>query len=394
MILYISAKNLLKAVGKMNEKEYFIYLLSCHLNGKTPIGKKGLNWNEIFLLSKNHSVTGIIMTEIRKLEKEFQPDNDIYSAFNQGLDSTLQAYETKINAIALMLSILTKAKIPHLLIKGAVISNIYPEPALRTSGDTDVIIRESDLAETIDVLSQNGFETDGNSLVYDGNRFDINTELESINVQSKIYFSTPFDDISESSGFTYKLMPIYHLIYVITHIAHHMKIGGSGIRMLMDIDVLVRNYPDMDYKLFWNICHNIHIEKTANTLFALCKKWFKTPVYADFSLDSEENQAFYDDLSSVILDGGTFAFVDDGKVTFFTSIKLLLSLIFPSVEYLKECYLYANKHPMLVPIAWFHRLFKAIFVNKGKLSSTLKEIFKGKELSEKHHQLLTELGLK
>lgn len=397
----------------MNEKEYFIYLLSCHLNGEKPMTQSGIDWKEVFELAKKHSVTGIIMTEIRQLDKQYQPEKEIYSAFNQNLGFTLQVYESKISSIAKLLSVLTKAEIPHLLVKGAVLRNMYPEPALRTSGDTDVIVKDSDFLKAVEVLSENGFETESiesyvATTLFDGNRFEIHTELESINVQSKIYFSTPFDDISESSGFTYKLMPIYHLIYVITHIAHHMKIGGAGIRMIMDIDVLVRNYPDMDYNLFWNICRNINIEKTANTLFALCIKWFSTPVYSDFSFDAEENQDFYNDLSSMILDGGTFGFGnggvgkdnlersigDDGKATFLTSLKALFHWIFPSFEYMKGCFLYARKHPVLIPAAWFHRLFKALFVHNKKSKGNFKEIFIGKEMSEKQHQLLTELELK
>lgn len=397
----------------MNEKEYFIYLLSCHLNKKKPDGVKNIDWKQVYVLAKKHNVLGIIMSSIKQLDTEFIPDKDIYSAFNQSLGYTVQVYEQKMNAIAALLSVLTKAEIPHLLVKGAVLRNMYPVPALRTSGDTDVIVKNSDYLGVIKLLEKNEFETikvDGNvaTLQLGGERFEIHTELESINVQSKIYFSTPFDDISECSGYTYKLMPIYHLIYVITHIAHHMKIGGAGIRMLMDIDVLVRNYPNLDYKDFWQICSNIGIEKTANTLFALCRKWFDTPVSADFSFDNEEYADFYNDLCNIILDGGTFGFGNggvgknnleksigkNGKATILTSLKALLLWIFPPKEYLKNCFLYSARYPILLPIAWFHRLFKALFVHRKKSAGYLKEMFMEKEMSERQHQLLTELEIK
>lgn len=397
----------------MNEKEYFIYLLSCHLNNKKPKGQSSIDWKQIYILAQKHNLTGIIMAEIKQLDKAFRPEKDIYSAFNQNLGFTLQVYESKINAISKLLFVLTEAKIPHLLVKGAVLRNMYSEPALRTSGDTDVVVKESDFSDAVKALEKNGFIKEDVSgvvaaMLYGDERFEIHIELESINVQSKIYFSTPFDDISECSGYTYKLMPIYHLIYVITHIAHHMKIGGAGIRMLMDIDVLVRNYPELDYNLFWNICCNIRLEKTANTLFALCIKWFDTPVYSDFSFDTEDNKDFYENLSSMILDGGTFGFGngglgkdnleksigESGKATFFTSLKALFHWIFPSKDFLKNCFDYSRRHPVLVPVAWFHRLFKALFIHRKKSTDNFKEIFTGKEISEKQHQLLTELELK
>lgn len=398
---------------KMSEKEYFIYLLSCHLNGIKPDGVSDIDWGQIYALAKKHNVIGMVMSVIKQLDKEFLPQKEIYSAFNQSLGYTVQEYELKINSIAALVSALTQARIPHLLVKGAVIRNMYPVPALRTSGDTDVVVKESDYLRVNEILNKNGFETEGvggnvATLIFGSERFEIHTELESINVQSKIYFSTPFDDISECSGYTYKLMPVYHLIYVITHIAHHMKIGGAGIRMLMDIDVLVRNYPKLDYNKFWQICSNIGIEKTAKTLFALCRKWFNTPVYTDFSFDDEENERFYNDLSSVILDGGIFGFGNggvgknnleksigkSGKASFFISLKALFLWIFPPKEYFAECFLYYRKHPVLLPVAWFHRLFKALFVHRKKSKHYLKEMFTEKEISERQHQLLTELEIK
>ena len=75
-------------------------------------------------------------------------------------------------------------------------------------------------------------------MLYNGEEFELHTELESVNVQSKIYFSDFFGNISEGEGFTYKLKPLYHLLYVITHIAKHLKTGGAGIRMIMDIDAI------------------------------------------------------------------------------------------------------------------------------------------------------------
>ena len=77
------------------------------------------------------------------------------------------------------------------------------------------------------------------SILPEMDNFEIHTEFESINIQSKIYFATPFDDVSDSIDYTYKLKPAYHLLYVIIHIAHHLKTGGVGIRMIMDIDVLI-----------------------------------------------------------------------------------------------------------------------------------------------------------
>ena len=196
-----------------------------------------------------------------------------------------------------LIEVLSQAEIDHLLVKGAVLRFLYPSPELRTSGDTDVVVRLSDYEKSVKVLKKAGFKVDFvrknvSQVVYGGEFFDLHTELESINVQSKIYYSTPFDDISESTGHTYKLKPIYHLLYVITHIAYHLKNGGAGIRMIMDIDALLRYYPDMDMEKFMALCDNIKIKRTAQALIALSKKWFNTPVGNDYTFEDTTSGLF------------------------------------------------------------------------------------------------------
>ncbi len=291
----------------MNEKEYFVYLLSCHLNGAAPKGEKGINWNLLYEIAKKHSVVSMIAQVIKDLPKQFSPSEEVLSLFNKSLAFTTQKYEFKMKTLSAFISALTGAKISHLLIKGAVLRNIYPTPELRVSSDTDVIVKPSEFFDAIDVLKDKGFIVDlaqnNVATIKCGSEvYELNTELENINIQSKIYFSTPFDDISECSGYTYKLKPLYHLLYVITHTAHHLAVGGVGIRMIMDIDSIIRNYPEIDIKTFLELCGNIQIRKTAEALIALSKKWFRTPVAIGFTFEDRENERLFENISDIIIE--------------------------------------------------------------------------------------------
>lgn len=291
----------------MNEKDYFIHLIYCYINDTTPKGVKNIDYNEIYNIAKKHNVVPMLATEIDKLPSKFKPNKELMKKFDDALVQNNKNYQFKMTALTAFLSSLTKAKIPHLLVKGAVLRNIYPNPELRCSVDTDVIIKPTSFFRAIDALRNDGFLVDisNNSVAVaklGSEVFEVNTELENINIQSKIYFSTPFDDISEKSMYTYKLKPLYHLLYVITHIAHHLKIGGVGIRMIMDIDAIIRNYPNINIKKFLEICDNIKIGYMAKILIALSKKWFKTPVAIDFTFEDEENNKIYDCITQAIFD--------------------------------------------------------------------------------------------
>lgn len=401
-----------KELFDLSSDRFFIYLLSCYLNGEKPVCKKDVDWNAIYALSQKHDVTAVISKEIKELDEDKRPKGKLLSAFNQRLEYTVKNYEYKTQAITLLVKLLSEAKINHLLIKGAVLRYLYPVPELRTSGDTDVVISPSDYENTVEVLKNGGFsvETVGTTvaeLKYNDEVFEIHTELEYINIQSKIYFSTPFDDISEHSGYTYKLKPFYHLLYVITHIAHHLKNGGAGVRMIMDIDALLRYYPDIDIEKFIALCDYIRIKKTALVLIALSKKWFNTPVAIDFTFEDSDEEDFYKNLSHIILNGGVFgednggvgmvylqrSINEEGKAGLGTSVKAFFRWIFPNPSYLQKCFPYCNKRKYLVPIAWFHRLFLAVFGRFGHSKDTLEAMFTQKEMSEKYYEVLKELQI-
>lgn len=391
----------------LNNRKFFIYLLSCYLNAEKPVCENNADWAEIYALSQKHNVTPVISKEIEELSEDKRPKGKLLSAFNQKLEYTVKNYEYKTQAITLLVKLLSEAKINHLLIKGAVLRYLYPVPELRTSGDTDVVISPSDYENTVEVLKNGGFsvETVGTTvaeLKYNDEVFEIHTELEYINIQSKIYFSTPFDDISEHSGYTYKLKPFYHLLYVITHIAHHLKNGGAGVRMIMDIDALLRYYPDIDIEKFIALCDYIRIKKTALVLIALSKKWFNTPVAIDFTFEDSDEEDFYKNLSRIILNGGVFGedngggndgITDEDKSGLGERLKAFFGRIFPHPSDLQKYFSYCGKRKFLVPIAWFHYLFLVIFGKFGHSNDKLEEMFEQKEMSEKYYEVLKELQI-
>lgn len=293
----------------MNTNDYFIYLLNCHLNDNAPDGDRNIDWKAIYELANKNSVISMISQEIKKLPDDFLPDDNVILTFNETYAYTMRKFSFKMKSLSSFITALTNAKIPHLIIKGAVLRNIYPVPQLREGKDTDVIVRPSDFFDAIDALKNTGFIVDlaghDSATVKVGSEtFELSTQLENINIQSKIYFSTPFDDISECSGYTYKLKPMFHLLYIISHIAHHIKDGGCGIRMIMDIDVIIRNYPEINIKEFLELCDNIKIRKTSEMLVALSKKWFKTPVALDFTFEDKENEQLFRNVSKLILENG------------------------------------------------------------------------------------------
>ena len=302
----------------VDTKEYFIYLLYCHINGIDPRGERRSDWQQIYNLAEKNHVTAIIAYEIDMLPEDLRPKGELLELFRENLNRKKEDFDSRLCSLAIFMSTMTASRIPHLIIKGTALRNNYPVPALRTGSDIDVIVHPLDYAKTIDVLKQRGLtelsvKRNEAQMQIAEDIFEIRTELENINIQSKIYFSTPFDDISEAMGYTYKLKTVYHLLYLVTHTAHHLKEGGAGVRMIMDIDILIRTHPNININEFLSLCDNIKIGQTAQALIALSRKWFNTPIAFNFTFEDGDTQQLLNSLTSAILSGEAFCSAGAGE---------------------------------------------------------------------------------
>lgn len=387
-------------MGKENKmtktEEFFISLLSSHLNNEIPTPIDELKWSDIFKMAELQNLTALVALEIKKLPQDAQPNAKGKSYFNQALGLTIQNAQIKQSAIDDMTKILGDAGIVHTIIKGGAIRQLYPVPEVRTSGDTDVVIDEKDKEAVKELLLKNDFELVSesvNQLVFHHleQEFQFKTYFDCLNKADQMHFS--LDICENQNGTTYFLEPTYHLIYVINHLLKHLKSGGVGLRQLMDVDIIIRK-QEIDFDKLFNIFNEMNLLKSAKVVIALSKKLFKTPIDFDYQLDDE----LFDHLIDIMLTGGVFGYgiSNAGTVRLANNgskFKALWNMIFASKEYMFNTYMYANKHHWLLPIAYIHRWFDAIFKRGKRNIKNLNSIINDDENATKLADIQKELEI-
>lgn len=386
-------------------KKYFIDILSSHLNNSQAPVMDGVDWNMIYELSNLHNVTGMVALQIKKMPQQFRPDKEILSKFNQALGYTIQNYELKISGYNVLVKTLSDNEIPHLVLKGAAIRDLFPVKEVRTSGDTDIVTL--DLDACTDLLVEQGFCVNQKDMVqheltYNEQIYEVKNYIDHVMNKSECVFSSLFDknECYTENGYTYFLKPEYHMAYIIAHLFAHIKSNGAGVRQLMDIDVLFRSCEiDLDKVLL--ICKEIKCFNAANCLIALTKEFFNTPIKFDYKIDSET----YILLTDTILNGGVFGYGNGDKGTqrlvntmkrtnsnsLLSSIKALLSVFVVDKEKLYNVYKYSAKCHLLLPVAYFHRLFKAVFIRRKTSAKKVKSIFTTRDTALKIGTLINRL---
>lgn len=389
----------------MNHTEqFFVSLLSTHLNNAVPCVQSGIDYEELYQLAGINDVMAITANELLKPDKNDRPDTEILSKFRQQIGYTLIEFEEKEAVGRKIVDIFEQNDIDYLVVKGFVLKEYYPVREYRTSGDIDFIVRKSSLNKCRKLILDNGFiqdESESNNYIhsfsYNKQHIEVHTDAD----YDHPYFDHIFD-LCKKDGNRYYLDDYEHLLYVLCHIAKHFNMYGAGIRMFMDIDVMIRHIKNFDYDRFIEKCRTIELDTFAKACFSLCKYWFNTPVTAEFDFEKEHNMRNL--FEEEIIRGGSFGFEKRGLGSYYLNlansgnesktairIKALFRLLFPETRYFRENYSYADKHPILIPLAWLHRLFLAVFTRKKHSLNTIAEITKNND--NQYQKLLKELHI-
>lgn len=376
------------------EKRYFIYLVSCFLNDCAPQGES-VDWQVIYKLADINDVTAIIYQQINKLDDEYKPDKQLLSHFKQNLGFTIQDFEKKEKAQCTIQKFFNQYSIDHLFVKGSEIRKYYPVKELRTSGDIDVIVRSDKFDSVYNLLKDKKIkvlkhETQTISLMTSGCEIEIHKTAD---VKSA-YFNDIFSLCTNQTNCTYEL-PVYEqLLYVLCHLIKHLSYRGAGIRMLMDIDVLIRGINGFDEVKFNEMCKKANVEKSAKAILSLCNYWFETPIKSYVNFNNE--QKLLEIFETVMLEGGSFGYEANSipiSQTGNTAVSTLFKLAFPSKELLKKAYPYYEKNSLLLPVARMNRLYDGLTKKKKRAVASVRQALKNNNSSDLQKELLSELGL-
>lgn len=398
------------------ETTYFLSLISAFINRQEPQIERDLNWEQVYNLSKIHSVSGIIYLMVKKLEKVYKPDTMLLDMMKKDFSITFINSVVQNNEAEIIIEELNNAKIPHVFLKGFVLKNFYPMKELRTMGDIDFLIKPEDREKTHSLMLDLGYE-EGNieGQVWDYIkgivRLEVHTQIMYHNISNGIdyvsYFKNTWSHVRQKSkSYTYELTDEYHFLFLLVHMAKHFDYNGCGIRMIMDIAMYMIYFRD---RLDWNYI-NVEIEKLDLVIFTkniliLCNLWFG--VKCQEQLPSLYD-SFYRDLSHYILSAGTFGVYerniyarllrkeysnDIGIARVF--LRAYRKIIFPNYKDMYEIkyYSFLKNRPFLLPISWIYRVWRCILF-KGKSSvCKLIDIAKSKKEADKQYEILNKLGL-
>ncbi len=273
--------------------------------------------------------------------------------------------------------ILTDSGISYVILKGLASALYYPDFLLRSMGDVDFLVNESDLKKTCQALEQNGFvvseKSHGDHLVFtDGVcRYELHTAPAGMpKGEAGALVKTYLADILEKAENRNTLFggisvpsPFHHGLIILLHTCHHLTSSGVGLRHLCDWAVFVNSVPENEFiDLFQAKFKNIGLWNFACVLTKVCEKYLSCPAK---KWVGQVDEKIVDALAQDIFKGGNLGQKSDDR----SHESMILpkygdeehrdkSQIGRFIEYVnqsvKNNWKRAEKNKILLPVGWVY----------------------------------------
>lgn len=358
-------------------------------------------WAQLWLELRNHAVAAIPIAFVRKLniDEENRKDWDDYCC--QIFAHSVLISETQ----KAVLDGFVSEKIGVVVLKGTAAACYYPESAVRTMGDIDLLVKPNDFNKSCELLRKLKFEeitTESeesrgrhrsfikNKVVVELHRsFALIPDSEKAELLDKMLFS----DIEVGRM---QLSPMYNGLVLLEHIAQHIR-GGIGLRQIIDWMLFVNQCLDDNQwnGIFRQLCQNVGLEQLALTTTRMCQLYLglkEDNITWCMQIDKETCTRFM----QYILECGNF-----GRKRGIDKSNVITEI--PSAKHPIKLMRYIQNHgeknwkilkcwPILKPFAWIYQCFKYIrmmIMNKFGIK-TIKASYKERR---KRNDLFSKLGL-
>ncbi len=393
----------------------FLNILKSALMGEktTSLPTSTEEYDSLLRLSEIHRVLPLIFHCLHT-SADISSENSEF--FHKRVKLLVSQQTIKTCTFSDVYSRLAEKGLTPIVAKGIICRNLYPQPDFRISSDEDLLIPEDEYSLYREALLSLGFYAANSNtadryqnsfLRNDGLHIELHTALfdteESFFDKWNALFSECFENsctiCAENTRFR-TLAPTEHLLYLILHAMKHFIHSGVGIRQICDITVFANSYcSEIDFKKLLSLCKSVNAKKFAMGIFAIGKNHLNLDEQVSEALQkhaqfpTDETSLLEDILSAGIFGSSTMSRRHSSSITFSgakgkdTSV---LRKLFPKAKKLDSRYSYAKKYPVLLPLAWAHRL---ISYKKELKNTDNNSPFESVRIGNKRLDLLKEYGI-
>lgn len=364
-----------------NEYRCLVQLICSAINKTAAdFGQLQPNWRILYQIAKGASLLSLVSYGIAYLPPRQKPNKEVQEKFLQSRTQGIVQDSNQIYELELLKKAFEEQHIDHLLIKGSVIKQEYPQTDMRFMGDIDILVKPEAKEKAEEVLLQLGYS------VFERGRekhdqyikkpfalVELHRSLVERNKKEFSYFSKVWDNAELQKEFkhSYILTKEETYIFMTVHAVKHFYIGGISIGILLDYYVYLNKYKDtLNFEYIHKVLEQFNYVSFEEKMRKMAYDWFSPN-----GLGLQNNA-----VTKYILGSGTYGNMQnniairmamqgkEGKNP--STLRFIRKQVFPSKEKLAARFPILEKAPVLLPFIWVRLAFTRVFIKRKKTMVT------------------------
>lgn len=328
-----------------------------------------ISWEKVLLLARHHKVSGLCYYGLKQQGEVLSHlPQEVQDGFLQDYRKTLHQgiqWESLQQDITIALQ---KAKIPHAFLKGACIRDVYPVKELRSMCDMDLLVLPQDHERITVAFSAIGAveeRGDGNHYNYrfpNGLCIECHPNLMHPGEVGSDILNPGWQFVQEGST---ALTAEGLYLHALCHLAGHLLSGGAGVRFVLDLWLLSRNWEgECPYEAGISA---LGLTEFHRNILALGEYWF----------GAGERTDTLEELADYIFTSGSHGFAQRAALNAVSVAgsqkNAFLKRVFCPREALEARFSWVRGRPLLLPAAWLSRCALVLTSRRKELSAWKKQ---------------------
>lgn len=349
----------------------FIKLISSSVIG-TSCDLNNPEFEKIVQIARHHGVLNVLGDAVAKLPLSARPDESILkylkkAAFSAAVRSNIQGEELEV-----LKDTFRNNGIVAILLKGAILKDLYLKSEHRHMSDIDILIGRSQGELVNQILCRLGWTClrfdNGSTDIYisdSGMKYEVHRDVsdEGFNEPTAVFLGNLVMRTECCTAGFANLSSEEHYAYILCHFVKHLLNGGIGVRQVMDI-YLCRKKWTFDEEKLEKLLGELELREFAATVERLANHWF----------GNGDGDSVTEELGEYILGSGVFG-KEEQKVADRmlkeekkqSKLSYIWSRLFPSYKTMCFYYPVLKKWSILLPVFWVWRMIYALIFRRDKL---------------------------
>ena len=382
------------------DMDLFIDILSDHLNRRQTVVPENTDWDELIATAKKHEMAALLYFQCRNAI----PDR-YRSSLEQANNAALFYYANRIKEEQRIRDSLED--IECFTVKGSAVAAYYPQPYLRTMGDSDFVVKESDMEKVHETMLGKGYTCISvGDYKKKGMEIEIHRYLAyiaQINTRKLVDFFNSYWSYYHDGALDWS----FHFLFILFHLRSHLIGSGVGLRQFADVAALTKYNSELNWNWITEKLKELEMWSFAQKVFALNCYWFQIQPPIEIR---EADQDFLLTATDQILKNGVFGFDDlsnranriavgnQKEAPLIVGVlKRTFGVLFPKYQHMIRMpqYAFLKGRPYLLPAAWVYRgVYTIRHRGTERTKSVLAASFVSKETVDERKALFEKWGLK